>query len=158
MSNFGLIRWIMLLSSGRSLFIREKWFAWKSNGTFGEINPDSRHWNGREPATWLGNVLMDVKISKLPEFPICGQRRGIVRSFETAFQKLTCSICSIWFSSKISGQISVKWKAPGRIIRTEIWLSFFTFLTFLTHWHCDWWADFPTGYCPIAIDSRCLQF
>jgi hypothetical protein len=24
-------------------------------------------------ATWLGNALMDVKISKLPEFPICGQ-------------------------------------------------------------------------------------
>ena len=86
----------------KSLTLPLKSLLW----AFGEINPDSRHWNGREHAIlvlvavfaqktfgkqqrWLGNVLMDVKISKLPEFPICGQPR------------------------KISG-ISVKWKAPNK--------------------------------------------
>jgi hypothetical protein len=33
---------------------------------------------------WLGNVLMGVKISKIPEFPICGQPREIVRNFRNS--------------------------------------------------------------------------
>ncbi|CAB4011647.1 Hypothetical predicted protein [Paramuricea clavata] len=62
---------------------------------FGEINPDSRHGNGREPAVLVavfahgrlegsnvfGKCFNGVKISKFPEFPICGQPREIVRNF-----------------------------------------------------------------------------
>ena len=37
---------------------------------------------------WLGNVLMDVKISKIPEFPICGQPREIVRNFRNSIPEI----------------------------------------------------------------------
>ena len=37
---------------------------------------------------WLGNILMDVKISKIPEFPICGQPREIVRNFRNSIPKI----------------------------------------------------------------------
>jgi hypothetical protein len=37
---------------------------------------------------WLGNVLMDVKISKIPEFPICGQPREIVRNFRNSVPEI----------------------------------------------------------------------
>ena len=72
---------------------------------FAKINPDSRHWNGREHAIlvlvvvfaqktfgkqkrWLGNVLMNVKISKLLEFPICGQPREIVRNIRNSIPEI----------------------------------------------------------------------
>jgi hypothetical protein len=36
----------------------------------------------------LGNVLMDVKISKIPEFPIFGQPREIVRNFRNSVPEI----------------------------------------------------------------------